>query len=310
MSLTIPADILPRNERYGSASNYILTLKKTGDHPLISETERTLVLSAENMELIYDYGTFTHSTALTRVYRVRVSTGGAALDLACKFGYSTEKLAALRNEAGHYLGNLKELQGKHVPVFFGLYEGKGGFQETLDLACLITIYSGEPVTSYNEELSPQVVQNIADAYQAIHRAGIWTNNYHEYNSLMDDNGKITVIDFDDASLHDCHATYRPVYNAPRPPIEDLGKCPELHRLCDFFEVWLPSFIVVNRHFIDLPITVEEIVDLAEGWKGYPLSGEEARAQGKAALDKIRDDWIRRGCEVPEKWWQYESQAED
>lgn len=65
-------------------------------------------------------------------------------DVVCKTVKDPKTIERLKNEAGIYTRQLKELQGKRILLFHGLHEGMKGMHEGEPIACIILDYCGIP----------------------------------------------------------------------------------------------------------------------------------------------------------------------
>lgn len=85
------------------------------------------------------------------VYKGELTVGEKkeALEVAVKLvaGSSSHDLEQLEDEYNHYARELKELQGKIVPMCYGLFQVPNKY-----VACLVLQYCGEPILCEFDEL--------------------------------------------------------------------------------------------------------------------------------------------------------------
>lgn len=75
---------------------------------------------------------------------------------------------------------------------------------------------------------------------AIHKRGVQHNDFYPRNLVVDnikDPQRIVVIDFEDATDHDCQRKYDIALHQ-HPPSYEFG-CPELYKVAEQCDVWTP-----------------------------------------------------------------------
>ncbi|KAH9923006.1 hypothetical protein B0H21DRAFT_701332 [Amylocystis lapponica] len=156
--------------------------------------------------------------------------------VVCKLTYGKRNLKRLRHEAAIYRDQLRDLQGKVVPRFYGLYEGEMENKELTD--CLITQYCGEHAEVPFCGLSWDSKASVITALLKVHKAGVQHGHSHEGNIVFTPKGYPRIIDFSYAGAHTCEGTMQVVFHRQEPHPEDFA-CDELFKACDDLGVWTP-----------------------------------------------------------------------
>ncbi|KAH9940256.1 hypothetical protein B0H21DRAFT_582377 [Amylocystis lapponica] len=159
--------------------------------------------------------------------------------VVCKFAYGKHNLKRLRHEATIYRERLKELGGRVVPNFYGLYEGEMEDEELT--GCLVTQYCGEHagVPFYGLSLEKKVL--LVGAVARLHDDGVRHGDFRESNVVFTPDGIPCIIDFDCAEVHTCESTMPIVFHRPQPDPEEFG-CDELFSACNSTGAWTPCHI--------------------------------------------------------------------
>ncbi|KAJ7201342.1 hypothetical protein GGX14DRAFT_656371 [Mycena pura] len=123
--------------------------------------------------------------------------GKPTRQLVLKIGYDDEDIAALEKEAKLYRDQLKPLQGKHIPFFFGIFHGQ---VEDQDAACILLEYcAGGGQMTY-----PEMNRQIMLAACAIHAVGLMhCALLHRPQHLILSGKSVKIVDFSHAEPHRC-----------------------------------------------------------------------------------------------------------
>lgn len=185
------------------------------------------------------------------------SSGPVERDVVCK--YRDDDISLLEHEAGVYEGDLRELQGVAVPCFHGLFKGSYllGSGKEKRIACIILDYIPSDrswdlwdgpaetrcVCTKSAKESPKVYVPyrvaIAHTMLQIHKAGVLQGDFADANILVSGSGDVRIVDFDQATHHDCQADPEMnVWNYE--PSECEYGCGEMYDAIQALELWTPS----------------------------------------------------------------------
>lgn len=196
-----------------------------------------------------------HSSDRFDIFSGLISLPTGSQRVVCKIAYTPNAIECAEREFLVYEA-LKCLQGKVVPRCFGFFE------DPEEASCLVLEYAGEPLSicfeqvpedikcvrsnsTHTRQLSMLTAHiyacrlKIMDAFVQIHDAGVKHCDVAERNVLVNDNGRVSVIDFEDAIKMRCQRTYRV------PAAGDIGPNPKVfgcEELCDLgftLDIWKP-----------------------------------------------------------------------
>ncbi|KAA1470922.1 hypothetical protein DENSPDRAFT_80574 [Dentipellis sp. KUC8613] len=151
---------------------------------------------------------FTATSCLSDTDAVKVYRGDlirlperTVIDAVCKLAYSKRATDKLAHEAIFYVEQLHDLQGMHVPRFYGHFSEK-----RQGVACVVLGYGGKPVAMDGSRLSAVVDREFASAIVkaaiAIHDAGLRHGRLDGCH-ILNNNGRPMIIGFSKARKHDC-----------------------------------------------------------------------------------------------------------
>lgn len=79
----------------------------------------------------------------------------------------------------------------------------------------------------------------------VHGAGVMQGDFEDANVLVAENGEARIVDFDQASHHDCQgSTYLKVWEY-EPPRYDFG-CDEMFHVIRTLELWTPGECILQE----------------------------------------------------------------
>ncbi|KAK2464503.1 hypothetical protein APHAL10511_003482 [Amanita phalloides] len=193
------------------------------------------------------------------VFRATLGEHPRKLNVVLKFALREDLIPSLAEEACAYVGALKPLQGKTVPVCYGLYAGAR--EDGQMIACLVLEYWGQSLRQPFRRLPLNLKldlplhisfiwsHGLMDAYLhssirlkilhqlgELHRCGFHHGDFAERN-ILERNGDIRIIDFDEFIEHDCHCDMNFHPGEKTPDAKEFG-CPHLWELCRYsMKIW-------------------------------------------------------------------------
>ncbi|KAH9940238.1 hypothetical protein B0H21DRAFT_755126 [Amylocystis lapponica] len=165
--------------------------------------------------------------------------GRPVSDVVCKFAHGKRSFKRLRREAVMYCEQLKELQGRVVPKFYGFYQGET--VKTKLMGCIITRFCGEISEVPFFGLSWDSKIALISALLTLHDAGVEHGDLRECNVVFSPKGRPYIIDFDHAKSHVCESM-KIMVHGPAPTRRQFG-CDELFDACKEMGLWTPSYIL-------------------------------------------------------------------
>ncbi|TDL24735.1 hypothetical protein BD410DRAFT_850962 [Rickenella mellea] len=161
--------------------------------------------------------------------------GKESVDVVMKVDFCNARHGDLVQEAKYYETQAKALQGKTVPLFYGIYSATIEHQL---ITGLVLEYCGEPMETSLEEASEIFSFEVAKLLMALHSASLQHNDITEGNIVVKD-GVPRLIDLGTATLHDCKRTKPIKLDEERPSMLEFG-CRELHNFASQQGIWEPT----------------------------------------------------------------------
>jgi len=165
-----------------------------------------------------------------------VDHSGRKVTVALKFSLREDLIPSLAEEACAYVGPMKSLQGKTIPLCYGLYAGTPDDRDGRMIACLVLEFWGQCLRQPFRKLSLNLKLRILDQLAEMHKCGFHHGDFAERN-ILERNGDVRFIDFDEMTEHDCRCsmTFRP--NDKTPDVNEFG-CPHLWQVCCYtMKIW-------------------------------------------------------------------------
>ncbi|KIL58398.1 hypothetical protein M378DRAFT_170652 [Amanita muscaria Koide BX008] len=200
--------------------------------PSTNDTPPTLVATVDKQP-ITDYGSD------SPVFRATIQTDQQQppTTVALKFALRQDLIPSLAQEAYAYSGPLKSLQGKAIPICYGLYAGvHDDDDEQVTIACLVLEFWGQCIRQPFRRLSRDLKLKILTQLGQLHKCGLHHDDFAERN-VLERNGDIRIIDFDlMVEHHDCHCVDFKLTASP-PDVDQFG-CPLMWQVCRYtMKIW-------------------------------------------------------------------------
>lgn len=222
--------------------------------PNTADPPRKLVTASVDTETLSDY------CSDSPVFRATLIEPPRKINVVLKFALREDLIPSLAEEACAYVGALKPLQGKTVPVCYGLYAGAR--EDGQMIACLVLEYWGQCLRQPFRKLSLNLKWvyytlvclglhlytsrtlcvifffrlKILHQLGELHRCGFHHGDFAERN-ILERNGDIRIIDFDEISEHSCQCDMNFCPGEKIPDAQEFG-CPHLWELCrSSMKIW-------------------------------------------------------------------------
>ncbi|KAH9940245.1 hypothetical protein B0H21DRAFT_755161 [Amylocystis lapponica] len=213
--------------------------------------------------------------------------GRLVADVVCKFVHGKRNFKRLRREAVMYRGRLKDLQGKVVPKFYGVYEGETVKKKLT--GCIITQFCGELSEVPFFGLSWDSKIALISAFLRLHDAGVEHGELREWNVVFTPQGRPYIINFDHAKSHTCESMKIAVHR-PAPTRQAFG-CDELFDACEEMGLWAPSYILYLS--IARPLEYTESAEKLATLAPKDMDPEAALIEAMMAIGEYRRRCKRR-----------------
>ncbi|KAJ6486113.1 hypothetical protein C8R47DRAFT_1321040 [Mycena vitilis] len=168
------------------------------------------------------------------------------VDAVLKIDHSGQRLEELRHEARIYSDLLSRYQDHLIPNYYGYFQTKIG-QKTV--ACIITEYCGEPITTSLDKADPAFLTRLIQEVDALHRAGVSHGDLYEGNILVKPNGDPVLVDLEAADSHACERRLSFKQGMIQPKEDEFG-CHELYRLCTDAGLWESRYCRFQGCYVD------------------------------------------------------------
>jgi hypothetical protein len=196
--------------------------------PNTADPPRKLVTASVDTETFSDY------CSDSPVFRATLIEPPRKINVVLKFALREDLIPSLAEEACAYVGALKPLQGKTVPVCYGLYAGAR--EDGQMIACLVLEYWGQCLRQPFRRLSLNLKLKILHQLGELHRCGFHHGDFAERN-ILERNGDIRIIDFDEITEHSCQCDMNFCPGDKIPDAQEFG-CPHLWELCRYsMKIW-------------------------------------------------------------------------
>ncbi|KAJ3532863.1 hypothetical protein NM688_g7360 [Phlebia brevispora] len=236
------------------------------------------------------------STALihdhdTRVYRgLFTRADGQEIMAVCKLfcNAGAKATTRFRNEAKIYQTKLRDLQGRYIPRFYGLYSGDVFGKVSM---CMILEDCGESIAS-----RPAFSIAVIRILMAIHERGVRHNDFDPRNVVVDNienPTRLVVIDFEHATDHECRRGLDlKLYTLP-PPFYEFN-CDELYDAAVDTAVWTPDSVYIFGGYVSVHhlTSPEELLKYANAYDDL-YTDEEAIRHAKAVIRDFFKKWESR-----------------
>ncbi|GJE90084.1 hypothetical protein PsYK624_062070 [Phanerochaete sordida] len=222
------------------------------------------------------------------------------LNVVCKIVFD-EDSDRLEDEAELYTHKMKHLQGTTVPRFYGLFSGTyvNMLGRTRAIRCIIVeAWGSSPTTLKRVPMSLRIT--IAEAVLRIHAAGVQHNDLRLPNILISpDKREVRIVDFDNASQHDCPRAMPVILYAWEPTLAEFG-CSELHDFISNLGIWtLDTIRYLGRlHSVHFSSTPEKMLKNAKSEPTATIP-DEPEDQLLARADTLLKNYYKRyGARFP------------
>ncbi|KAH9829389.1 uncharacterized protein C8Q71DRAFT_790886 [Rhodofomes roseus] len=235
-------------------------------------------------------------------------------DVVCKVASTELGRKSLVNEARIYEDpRVLHLQGKEIPMFYGLFEARtpvqrcGDSTDTTHIMCLVLEKCGSTIGADDDKdallvQTPEFRLATARAYWTLHQCGIRKESPYELsklfrpsNILIREDGSPCIIDFARASKHICPCGVN-IHPAEKWYI--VKGCDELGFICDYARIWPPRFAYITNNDGDIVYQWHYLRDqAAEDYDLEELGLEDlepnvALEMVQAALEKCEARWVK------------------
>ncbi|KAJ3559575.1 hypothetical protein NM688_g254 [Phlebia brevispora] len=190
----------------------------------------------------------------TCVYRgVLIGCGSQEIKAICKLGLKaypgSDVLEGYQRETEIYQTTLRDMQGHFIPKFYGMYVGT---VFRWPAACIIVEDCGRSLSSFGS-LSYEWRARAIEVLMAIHARGLQHNEFSPCNIVVDDvkdPKRLVVIDFEDATPHECKRTMDIAFFQLPPFSGDFG-CRELYSAAQTTCVWTPGEVEIFGTYVEV-----------------------------------------------------------
>ncbi|KAJ3505433.1 hypothetical protein NMY22_g17589 [Coprinellus aureogranulatus] len=139
--------------------------------------------------------------------------------------FDSSCIEELEAEVGVYKA-FKELQGKGIPVLYGI-----GYVDDCEDRFLALSYEGEPLENWNGSARKEVQKIL----KRLHAAGFHHHDVSPRNVVVDNEGKVSLVDFG-LSTDNCELDGLVPYQVETPYVRNLAPCLRLPSTPVFLEV--------------------------------------------------------------------------
>ncbi|KAJ3559585.1 hypothetical protein NM688_g249 [Phlebia brevispora] len=223
--------------------------------------------------------------------------GPQDIKTVCKLGleaYSeSDVIESYRNEADAYQTELRDMQGRCVATFYGLYTG---IVYGKPAVCIILEDCGVSIGGFGK-VSYELCVKAIEILMAIHERGLQHNDFCGRNVVVDsleNPQRVVVIDFELATPHECRRKLDiALYQFP-PDYDDFG-CRELHQAATISRIWTPTAVHVFGGYVDVSCcrTAEQLLKAAPWGEDRYETREQALSVAKGAIRRYFDLWSGR-----------------
>ncbi|KII95566.1 hypothetical protein PLICRDRAFT_48513 [Plicaturopsis crispa FD-325 SS-3] len=187
----------------------------------------------------------------------------------------------LLDEARIYTKDAKILQGHAIPQFYGAFQGV--VEEDL-MTCLVLEDCGEPIEAMFHELDRDLAVDIMRRILFLHDIGLVHNDLTEDNILINEEGRVFLIDLECAAPHVCKRADDVLVGSKQPRMHEF-ECDEIYETARMMRLWTRTYVglwgsCVPRSVVQT-ITAESLITMA------PARLRETEEQREQLLDHAR-----------------------